>query len=275
MVSMPTPSLSRRALLAALGLGGVGASGAACSEDGGSWRVEQGTLESEYAVGGAAGWFLARPPGGGAVPLIVLLHGTAQSAEQVLQDRGVVAAAERAGLRMALAAIDAESSYWHARDDGSDTGALVLDAFLPLLAERGVDTARPAWFGWSMGGFGALLLASRLEASGSRSGPVLMSSPAIWPSWRAAEGTIPGAFDTGADWRRQMELLADPLRAPIRIDVGRSDPFLPAVRAWAERREVDVRVAPGGHSPGFSTRLLPEQLRWLGRRTSSRRLEVK
>lgn len=257
--------LTRRGLLGAAAVSGVCAGAAGC---GGAepWSVLRGTLESPYAVNGAADWFLARPPGNDVVPVILLLHGTGQSADQILRSRRVAQIAQEVAPGVAVAGIDGASSYWHARADGSDTGALVLEDLLPLLTEQGVDARQPGWLGWSMGGFGALLLASRWERSGGRSGPVLMSSPALWSSWSAAEQMIPEAFDSAGDWQTQMALLGTGVSAPVRADIGRSDPFRPAVSAWTATHGVELHTAPGGHTAAFSDRRLPNQLRWVADR---------
>lgn len=257
--------LTRRGLLGAAAASGVGAGVSGC---GGvePWSVVRGTLESPYAVNGAADWFLARPPGNEVVPVILLLHGTGQRADQILQSRQVVETAQQAAPGVAVAGIDGASSYWHERADGSDTGALVLEQLLPLLADQRVDVGRPAWLGWSMGGFGALLLASRWEQQGERSGPVLMSSPALWSSWSAAEEMIPEAFDSAGDWQTQMALVGAGVSAPVRADIGRHDPFQPAVTEWVATHDVELRTAPGGHTAAFSDRQLPSQLSWLDQR---------
>lgn len=259
---MLSVSLTRRSLLASAALGAVGAGLAGC-RGAEPWSLVQGTLESPYAVNGAADWFLARPPGEAVVPVILLLHGTGQSADQILANRRVVEQVHEVSPGMAVAGIDGASSYWHARADGSDAGALVLQDFLPLLADHGVDVRHPAWLGWSMGGFGALLLAARWEEQGGRSGPVIMSSPALWKSWSDAEAMIPEAFDSARNWHTQMALLDTELSAPVRVDIGREDPFQPAVSEWAATHDVELQTASGGHTADFSDRRLSSQLRWL------------
>ncbi|WP_091344468.1 hypothetical protein [Micromonospora rhizosphaerae] len=53
----------------------------------------------------------------------------------------------------ALAAPDGGNGYWHPHADDDPLGMLV-DEFLPLLAERGLRTDRIAVAGWSMAGTG-------------------------------------------------------------------------------------------------------------------------
>ena len=64
--------------------------------------------------------------------------------------------------------------------DGTDGGAMILDEFLPMLANDprlNLSTDRIGLFGWSMGGYGALRLASMLGAP--RVAAVAVSSPAM------------------------------------------------------------------------------------------------
>ena len=179
---------------------------------------------------------------------------TDRAAREIIRDAGAARDAKTAALRAA-----------RLERDGTDTGALVLDALLPQVAAAGVDVGRPAWLGWSMGGFGALLLAARREQRGERTGPVLMSSPALWGSYAAARRDYPEAFDSAADWRDQMALLDRPVGATVRVETGERDQFALAVEQWAAGREVDVRTYPGAHTSQFSAARLPAQLRWLAR----------
>ena len=76
---------------------------------------------------------------------------------------------------LAVASIDGGNYYWHARRSEStgadnispdtppcDTGAMVMDDFIPLLGSIGLDRSRVGFLGWSMGGYGALLLAATM-----------------------------------------------------------------------------------------------------------------
>ena len=93
----------------------------------------------------------------------------------------------------AVVAVDGGGSYWHKRASGEDSGAMVLDELIPMLSAQGLDTSRVGFLGWSMGGYGALLLGARLGPA--RTAAICAVSPALWTSSGA---TAPGAFD-GAD----------------------------------------------------------------------------
>ncbi|EUA23105.1 putative esterase [Mycobacterium xenopi 4042] len=49
-----------------------------------------------------------------------------------------------------------------------------------MLSSQGLDTSRVAFLGWSMGGYGALLLGSRLGPT--RTAAICAVSPALWLS---------------------------------------------------------------------------------------------
>ena len=65
-----------------------------------------------------------------------------------------------------MATVDGGNFCWHARRCGIDPANIIVQELLALLARKGLDTERIALMGWSMGGYGALLLASRLGGSG-------------------------------------------------------------------------------------------------------------
>ncbi|MFL6107990.1 MAG: alpha/beta hydrolase, partial [Marmoricola sp.] len=135
--------------------------------------------------------------------------------------------------------------------------------FVPLLAERGLDTERLGLFGWSMGGYGALLVAGkqRLPVKG-----VVVSSPALFTSPGA---TAPGAFDSPADFAAN-NVFGHPSwldGLTLRLDCGLQDPFYAASRDLAgrlDRRPAGGFVA-GGHDRTFWRRVAPAQLEFLGK----------
>lgn len=126
---------------------------------------------------------------------------------------------------IALAVVDSGVSYWHPRRNGEDRMAMLVDEFVPLIEQTyGLGDGGRATFGWSMGGYGALLAAQlhpRLFTA------VAALSAAVWPNRAAQASAVPDAFDGGADYRRY-----DPFthagrlaHTPVFIACGTSDPF--------------------------------------------------
>lgn len=224
--------------------------------------VEPGEL-ARGTLDGAA-WWVSRPPGAtGELPVVLALHGARMTAETLLERVGLDRFLAASGQGFAIAAIDGgDSGYWHPRADGRDPRGLVLDRFLPLLAADGLATTAPGLLGWSMGGYGALLLATGLETPG----PVLAVSPAVWSH---REDAAPGAFDGAADFEEWgvFGRTDDLVGLEVRVDCGRGDPFYRNVLELEDAAPgLDVRIEAGGHDYGYWTRELPGQLAWLGER---------
>lgn len=119
------------------------------------------------------------------VPVVLVLHGKGASASSVMSHDYLGADLVLADLvsggmpGVAVAAVDGGDSYWHPRDSGEDSGAMVMDEFLPLLSEHPrLSTERIGITGWSMGGYGALRLAGLLGPE--RVPAVGAMSPALW-----------------------------------------------------------------------------------------------
>jgi S-formylglutathione hydrolase FrmB len=139
---------------------------------------------------------------------------------------------------------------------------MVREEFLPLVAERGLDTDRLALFGWSMGGYGALLMAGKQNLPVKA---VAVSSPALFTS---AGATAAGAFD-GPDDFAANDVYGNPawLRGVrLRMDCGLQDPFYGATRELAERLEPRPAggFTEGGHDKDYWRRMVPAQLPFLG-----------
>jgi S-formylglutathione hydrolase FrmB len=289
--------LTRRALLVgAAGLGTAAAAGAVV-EGPRAWRrahalihpapeprtsipaVETGGLVTGAFVSAARGgrrvrWAIAYPPDASqSLPVALVLHGRGDNFATAFGSHALdrlLAAVVRDGTPpFALAAVDGgDHTYWHRRRDGDDPQRMLMDEFVPMLAQRGLHTARTGLSGWSMGGYGALLLAERLGSTGCAA--VAVDSPALW--LRASQ-TAPGAFDGAGDYAANdvfagRARLAD---VPVRVAIGTSDPFYAATRAFV----AGVRPAPatdfsmGGHTPAFWRHSATGQLRFLGRALAS------
>jgi enterochelin esterase-like enzyme len=217
-------------------------------------------------------WAVARPTGAGSgpLPVVVAFHPRGGSAEEVIAmgwHEFVADAVQRGQARpFAVAAVDGgEAAYWHRRVSGIDPMTMVLDEFVPWLAEQGLggSVATTAAAGWSMGGYGALLAA---ETAPDVFGAVVASSPAFWWTYAEAVGGHPDTFDSEADWAdhdvtRHAALLAS---RPVRLDCGDLDPLAPGVRRLlAALPRAQGGISPGCHSDGFWRAVAPDQVTFL------------
>ena len=266
------PDITRRAVLR---LGAAAASAAALGAAAGQTRAGAdpaaaptmiaGTFISAARGGVPTNWAIARPPGQtGPLRPVIALHGKGSSAAAVMAGgvEGGLDQAVRAGLPpFAVVAVDGGGGYWHRRASGEDAGAMVLNELLPMLGEQGLDTSRVGFMGWSMGGYGALLLGARLGPA--RTAAICAVSPALWPSSGAA---APGAFDGPEDYAANSVWGLPALASiPIRIDCGDSDPFATATRAFIAQLPNPPAggFSPGGHDGAFWSSQLPAEIAWM------------
>ncbi|WP_211319369.1 alpha/beta hydrolase [Quadrisphaera granulorum] len=233
-----------------------------------------GTFASR-ACGREVAWQLALPPGASertGLPVALVLHGRGgdvSAAFAQLHLDGFLAEVVTAGTPpFALASVDGgDHSYWHRRATGEDPQAMLLEEYLPLLASRGLRTERFGAFGWSMGGYGALLLAQTLAQSGGpqRVAAVAASSPALWSR---ARDTADGAFDDAKDFAAH-DVVGHPQQlagVPVRLACGDDDPFAPVTHAFAPTVPdlAGTDFGPGSHTRGYWRATAAGQLRFLG-----------
>ncbi len=223
-----------------------------------------GSFASAARGGTVTNWIIARPPGQTApIRPVILLHGKDSDAHTVMSmgAEQFLADAVRAGVRpFAIAAVDGGNGYWHRRASGDDSGAMVLDEFIPLLGEQGLDTSRVAFQGWSMGGYGAMLLGSRLSAG--RTAAICAVSPALWTSPGVA---APGAFDGAPDYAANSVWGLGSLNGiPLRIDCGYDDPFHAATQQFIAQLPTPPAggFSPGGHNASYWSSQLTGELTW-------------
>lgn len=232
--------------------------------------LTSGTLASR-ACGREVAWQLALPPGtteGASLPVALVLHGRGGDATDAfgkLHLDGFLAEVVAAGAPpFALASVDGgDHSYWHRRASGEDPQTMLLEEYLPLLAERGLRTDRFGAFGWSMGGYGALLLAQ--TTGPERVAAVAASSPALWSR---ARDTADGAFDDAADFSAH-DVVGHAARlagVPVRLACGDDDPFAPATHAFTPHVPdlAGTDFGPGAHTQGYWRATAAGQLHFLG-----------
>jgi len=227
-------------------------------------RVVSGTLHStsvpepvDHAVG--------LPPGHFGSAAAVCLPGRGSDADWVMNVLHAVDFVAAAGRRFAVAAVDGGQSYWHRRADGEDRMRMLISDFLPLL-RSGFGLEPRAIMGWSMGGYGALLAAERHP---ERFPTVAVSSAAIWQTHTQQASAVPDAFDGAADFAANDVFAgSDRLaRSAVWLSCGTADPFLANDRAFAARlpHRPAGRFVPGCHDDDFWRRMLPAQVRFVGR----------
>jgi S-formylglutathione hydrolase FrmB len=223
-----------------------------------------GSFVSAARGGVATNWAIARPPGQtGPLRPVIALHGKGQDAAGVMAggvEQGLAQVVSAGLPPFAVVAVDGGGSYWHKRASGEDSGAMVLNELIPMLSSQGLDTSRVAFLGWSMGGYGALLLGARLGPA--RTAAICAVSPALWTSSGAA---APGTFDGADDYAANTVWGAPQLASiPIRIDCGNSDPFYSATKEFIAQLPNPPAggFSPGDHDGGFWSSQLPAEIAW-------------
>lgn len=226
---------------------------------------ENGTFSSRFWPDREVRWRLARPPrrstGSLPQPLVVALHGHGGDADWPFN--GVHIQRLVVPTNLAVASVDGGDFYWHARRSGIDTSRMVIDELLPLLGGKGLATDRIGLIGWSMGGYGALLMAARLGPA--RVAGVVAASAALWQS---PGDSAPGAFDDREDFVRNDVFAArGKLRdIPVRLDCGRDDPFIVANREFArELPDATVTFDAGAHTEEYWATHVGAQMSWLAK----------
>lgn len=261
-------NITRRAAL----LAAAGAGLAACSSHPPrtTSSSQDGSFYSRYRGGARTGWAVRYPPGShrSRLPVLVALHGRGEDHSDAYRtvhlDRYLANVVASGTPPFAIASVDGgDHEYWHPRR-GTDPAGMVLHEFLPLLASHGLDVTRIGLLGWSMGGYGALYIASVLQSG--RCAVAVAESPAIWHhSWQSAAGAFDYAsdFDDHSMFGRQRLLSG----IALRIDCGASDGFAPVTRDL--RATISPAPAggiePGGHDAAYWRSQAPAQLRFVGR----------
>lgn len=219
------------------------------------------------AMGADVGWARSRPPG--AVEAVVLcLHGRGNDHRMAFDSIRMHDMVAEADAPLAVVSVDGgDNTYWHPRSDGADPRRMLVDELLPRVAESvGADLPVVA-LGWSMGGYGSLLLASTRP---DLVRGVCAASPALFASFASSTA---GSFDDDDDFRRHdVRRTVDRLDGvDLRVDCGAQDVFVDEARRFAERVEAVLGRAPeggfghGAHNHGYWRSLVPDQLRSIER----------
>lgn len=225
-----------------------------------------GSFVSAARGGIKTNWVIAMPPGQTKLLRpVIALHGKDGDANMML-DCGVEDALAQLVSEgkppFAVVGVDGgASSYWHRRANGEDSGTMVLEELLPMLTSMGMDTSRVGFLGWSMGGYGALLLGARLGPA--RTAGICAISPALYMSYI---GAAPGAFDSLDDWNRNTVFGLPVLNSiPIRVDCGIGDRFFFASSQFVGqfKKRPAGSFSPGGHDVDYWRAQLPGELAWM------------
>lgn len=215
------------------------------------------------------------PPRRRARWVLVFLHGREdhpgsflrpESPPETLLSDALFAALARLGPRApAVLALDGGGhSYFHDRRDGPWATSILREA-IPQSLRRFHLRGPIAIGGISMGGYGALHLAALRPQTFCAVGG---HSAALWT---APGESAPGAFDDGADWRRNDVFAAARAgrydRLPVWIDGGANDPFRDADAAFvrtlrARGLHPTYHVWPGGHDSAYWHAHLAQYLRF-------------
>jgi len=212
---------------------------------------------------------------------VVLLHGAHSDHSSPFSDGGIAhyltQAVNNGVAPFAVVGVDAGDTFYHRRASGEDTGAMILDELLPLLATMDLDTSRIGFLGWSMGGYGALLLAPRLmerPSGADRVAAVVATSPGLFPNLAAALADERTSFDSADDFAANNVYDRIPALAkiPVRVDDGNDDPYVVETMKFVAALHKQTGSAsnpaggfePGEHTWGYWRRMLPDQLAFLG-----------
>jgi enterochelin esterase-like enzyme len=218
----------------------------------------------------SVGYVLAYPPrtrAGAKLPVCLVLHGHGVSEREAFDTLGyhrVLAAVVASGVKpFVLASIAGGDGYWHPHASGDDPLGMLANDFPVVLAQHGLPVKELGVFGWSMGGYGALLAAAEYP---DQFVAAAATSPALFASYDDVHAVNPTAFDSADEWSRWGSLTgrADRLRGRVRVDCGSSDSFAPEVAALGERLPDAVHITKGCHDAPYWRSVAADQLRFVG-----------
>jgi S-formylglutathione hydrolase FrmB len=195
--------------------------------------------------------------GGRGLPVCLVLHGASATADDFPRfglGRFLTAAVDAGAPPFVLAGATGDRLGW--RPSGRDDPQRMVREELPAwCAARGFDAGRIAAWGWSMGGFGSLLLAQTYPRW-------LRAVAAFSPAVRADDEVVTGAHRLSG--------------TQVGLWCGRSDDFYDDVRALeralpeppAAGGEPGGGYGLGGHTRGYWNRITPEAFAFIARALS-------
>lgn len=250
-------------------------------------EFEDGHFVSAARGGVDTKWSIQRPAGVRSVlHPVILLHRQgddhASPSKDLQLPEALTAAVAEGVTPFALCSVDAQGpndtdSFYHPRSAQGktvDSGKMILEEFIPLLATKGVDVSKVAFWGWVMGGYGALRLGALYEQAhpGAVAGIVSVS-----PALGVRNPPLPGSFDGADDYQKNsVSNYIDTLRKiPLRIDSGRNGSYVDGARALVNQlappAEVSDTFKPGNsEDESFLKSLVPDELAFLGKCFSAR-----
>ena len=222
--------------------------------------VEYGTLPPPF---GSVNYGLYLPAASAAV-VLYCLHGRGGSRRDAFDGIGVHRFIAERGLPWGAASLDGGETFWHKRQDGSNTQRDLIEGLMPFVRTK-APAAKAVVIGWSAGGFGAVL--AMLQHPDEFVAAV-GSGPSFWTSFASAAA---GAFDDEADFAAN-DVLADAQQLTgkaVRVDCGDDDPFADGVRDLQRRvPSIEGGVRSGFHEDASWRSYLPDQLDFIARHLS-------
>ncbi|WP_330465575.1 alpha/beta hydrolase-fold protein [Micromonospora zamorensis] len=205
---------------------------------------ERLTSRPSAARGRTVDFYTAVPDGygdGRGLPVCLVLHGASTAARDfpgLGLGRFLTDAVRRGAAPFVLAGATGDRLSW--RPSGRDDPQRMVREELPAwCAERGFDATRLAGWGWSMGGYGSLLLAG------------------TWPGLLRAVAAFSPAVAPGDAVFANVDRLRG---TPLALWCGRQDDFLDDVQALERalpEPAARAEYADGRHDFGYWGRMIP------------------